>query len=290
MATAVASLPQQVSTDAEFRAWAQSISNAFAAFGWVKTADTGQVDLTTVVKPAAANTAAGYEVWRMADALQASAPVFLKIEYGTGSAVANPGFWATTGTASSGAGAVTGFTSSRRTCTSFGTTTAAVANSHYSGATDRMGISVYTGSTIGPHFSVERTKDSAGNNTAEGVVVSSMQAGGTSQEAVVQFAAPTGEQASSSSMWSFAGLGSGVSGLDIGLQPVFWYTPLKGLAGPKLAHVTYWNADIPVGTTFTTTLAGAAHTYISIGQPGGGNSFAARGTNNTSIGLAMRFE
>lgn len=97
------------SDTAGFRLWGKAISDAIAAQGWVKTADTGQVDWTAVTT-AAASTSYGYEIWRADDALAATHPVFLKLEYGTGSKSATPfsaQMWATVGMASNGSGALT---------------------------------------------------------------------------------------------------------------------------------------------------------------------------------------
>lgn len=94
------------SDTAGFRLWGKAISDAIAAQGWVKTADTGQIDWATVTT-SAASTSYGYEIWRAADTLAATYPIFLKLEYGTGaksSAPWCPQVWATVGMASNGAG------------------------------------------------------------------------------------------------------------------------------------------------------------------------------------------
>lgn len=93
------------SSDAEFRKWAQGIHDALAACGLVQTADTGQVNLATATVPAAG--AYTYEVWRFNDALQATKPIFLKVEYGSIS-TARPSVRLTVGSGSSGAGAING--------------------------------------------------------------------------------------------------------------------------------------------------------------------------------------
>ncbi len=98
-------------TDAAFRKWAQGIHDTFIAAGWVQTDDTGQVDLETVEAPGSDNdfrdTMAGYDVFRMDDALHATAPVFVKVEYGSGYSSTNVGMYLTVGKGSDGAGAIT---------------------------------------------------------------------------------------------------------------------------------------------------------------------------------------
>ena len=107
MATDQRNLPAHLSGDADFRTWAQGIAAQLAAVGLVKTGDTGQVDLTTAARPLA-NAFAGYEVYRFNDTLQATAPVFIKVEYGVGGTVTRPSLAMTVGTATNGAGVLGG--------------------------------------------------------------------------------------------------------------------------------------------------------------------------------------
>ena len=84
MATSVQSSTWTNADDARFRAWGSAISAGLAAVGLVKVAVTGAVNWGTVVRGTAiaAGTPWGFEVWRFADALQATHPVFIKVEYG----------------------------------------------------------------------------------------------------------------------------------------------------------------------------------------------------------------
>lgn len=94
-------------SDATFREWGLELQTKFLAAGLVQTADTGQINWVTVVRPGT-NAEGGYEVYRMNDALQGTAPVFLRIGYGTGSGTTTPRIQVTLGTGSDGAGAITG--------------------------------------------------------------------------------------------------------------------------------------------------------------------------------------
>lgn len=100
-------------TDAEFRAVSQFIANTMETGGIIKTSDTGQVNLTTMTFPGANNTAAGYEIRRFSDSLQATAPVFMKIEYARGGGANFFDIFLTLGTGSDGAGNITGIKYSR---------------------------------------------------------------------------------------------------------------------------------------------------------------------------------
>lgn len=104
--------------DANFRAWGLDYSDALTAVGLLKTADTGQIDWATVARPGT-NTAAGYEIRTFADALQSTAPVYIKFEYGTGASATRPQIWISIGSGSDGAGNLTGVYIDRRsTCDS----------------------------------------------------------------------------------------------------------------------------------------------------------------------------
>lgn len=109
---------QQISTnpfatsDALFRAWGLAHSNALASANpsrLTQTADTGQINWTTVTKPAA-QTKAGYEIWKMTDT--GLPDIYIKIEYGIGAPVAASTctIWVTIGTGTNGAGTLTGAT------------------------------------------------------------------------------------------------------------------------------------------------------------------------------------
>lgn len=98
----------QASTDVAFRTWGSGVSNLFTTCGLTKASDTGQIDWTTVTRPAP-GVIAGYEIWRLNDTFQASAPLFIKIEYGT-SPDGTPYGWSIVhfGEGSNGSGSLTG--------------------------------------------------------------------------------------------------------------------------------------------------------------------------------------
>lgn len=93
------------STDAQFRAVLSPVSAALLASGW--TLAYTNINWSTVLKPTTANTVAGKEIWAMGDALQATAPKFLQIEYGTGVDATTVRLMLGTGTGQS-AGTLTG--------------------------------------------------------------------------------------------------------------------------------------------------------------------------------------
>jgi hypothetical protein len=107
MTTATWSSGNAHGTDAEFRTWGSEFSAKLLAVGLTQTADTGQINWTTVTRPGV-NTDGGYEVWRFSDAAHATAPIFLKFHYGTGAAATTPRIRVEVGTASNGSGTLSG--------------------------------------------------------------------------------------------------------------------------------------------------------------------------------------
>src|SRR4051812_25718504 len=104
MAFDTRTLPAYLADDATFRTWAQGIHAQIVATGALtQTADTGQVNLTTATRPLA-NAFAGYEIFAFNDALQATAPLYLKVEYGVGATQDRPSLRVSAGSSTNGAG------------------------------------------------------------------------------------------------------------------------------------------------------------------------------------------
>jgi hypothetical protein len=82
MPTDIRNLPAFISDDATFRVWGSGLAAQIAAMGLVQTSDTGQINWATVTRPAI-GALAGYEMWRFNDALQATKPVFIRLDYGS---------------------------------------------------------------------------------------------------------------------------------------------------------------------------------------------------------------
>ena len=107
MTTATVTTVIDHTSDAGFRAWVAEFIAQLLAVGVVQTSDTGQINTATATRPGT-NTDGGYAVFRMNDTMQATAPVFFKVFFGTGSAATRPRIRVQTGTASNGTGTVSG--------------------------------------------------------------------------------------------------------------------------------------------------------------------------------------
>jgi hypothetical protein len=182
MSAYTANLESYLDTDARFRALCAFISDNLTAGGIVKTADTGQINLVTVNKPTASNTSAGYEIRRFDDALQATKPVFFKLEFGTAIMSANHthlGLWLTIGTGSDGAGNITGTLFARtqiHSGSTLGTNSADSTNlrTHYlSAATNRFSFFLHNSATNTMRYALglERSKDAANADTNAGLIL-----------------------------------------------------------------------------------------------------------------------
>lgn len=70
-------------TDAGFRIWAKAWHDAMIALGCAQ--EYSNIDFTTVAMPTVTNTLAGGRVYTFGDTLQATDPIFIKLEWGRGS-------------------------------------------------------------------------------------------------------------------------------------------------------------------------------------------------------------
>jgi hypothetical protein len=170
------------STLANFKSWAQFLSNALAAGGWVLQGDSGQVNWSTIGTPPVGG-AFVYEVWKSADALTSACPITLKIEYGCNAAANGPAIAYTVGTngtdgaggmqAPHGARCVVGFYSSEDS-------TSVQYPCYVSADTGRFSFVMFDDGVIGfPHayycanFSLSRSVDHTGVATGDYVFVCS---------------------------------------------------------------------------------------------------------------------
>lgn len=282
---ATTTLINTVTTDAAFRTWGLAYNAKLAAAGLVQTADTGQINWTTVTAAVGANTVQGYEIWRFADALQATAPIFIKIEYGSGAAAANGSFWIQLGSGSNGTGGLTGVVSTRQQvqCTA----TATAITHYWSGDTNRFCVAASGASNATSSlFSIERTVDTAGVVTAEGALLIYHGTTAWGQQAWNQITGPY------TATWETT-LGTmgpavgpfGTFGIQLAIYPIFH---TKGIfLNPGLNIYAYENLTIAVNSTIAFTVYGATHTFMTLGTTGF-STFARGGFSTPSV--MMRYE
>lgn len=174
MATFTDNLAISHTSDADFRAWGSNMSGAFDAMvKFPKAADSGQINWATVTRPGV-NTAAGYEIRYLNDSLNATAPLFVKIEYGTDNIATRPTIWITVGKGSNGAGTITGILLNRFKCTqSADPNTTSPWPSYFCCVDGFIGMLYRSGACLYGlmSFIIQRTVDDTGTPNADGIAI-----------------------------------------------------------------------------------------------------------------------
>lgn len=282
MATQILSLTPTNATDSDFRGWGKPISDALTAFQLTKTADTGQIDWTTVLKPAAINTYQGYEIRKFTDSLQ---PVFFKIEYGSGGSINFPSLRFSFGTSSDGAGAVIA-------PVNVTAITNLVANSntnntpqscYLSGNSNRFGLGLFVSSSAGFYICAGRSKNQInGSDTSEALLIS--RTAGNAGILNYYFNFTTSPVAEPSGIVTPTTGGSGADGTNINIYPNYFFrggTPIVGLNS-----VGIFNNDFQGTNPVPLTLLGTTRNYYFLGGISPQlNSVARGGIGGTGIGM-----
>lgn len=253
------------SSDALFRAWAQFIHDTLITTGgWIDPGDTGQVNLATMTATVVTNTKVGYRIYRMADALQATSPVFMRIDYGCGSS-SSPGIWITIGTGSDGAGTITTIRfnggSVAAPTVSSGANSATASNSYGSAATNRVQVALFVQSTAREIvFSIERSKDAAGADSGDGLIF--MYNNGTSDVNGANYiilGSPTQPPTETGLHYILSGNNPSSFGSDVGIGiPI----PISGISKqPGYGMTISRSSDFVAETTYTMSLYGNTITY-----------------------------
>lgn len=275
-------------SDAEFRLWGSELNTKLAAVGLVQTADTGQINWVTVVR-AGVNSEAGYEIWRMNDTLQGTAPVFLRIGYGTATAVNNPRIQITLGTGSDGAGVITGtaLTIAQNINGSAGQTTETARQSYLCVVDGFIGLNWKTGAGASEaFFAFCRTVNSNGTPSATGGMVvwgSGTTAAVTATQAL-RFAATAqafvAKTSLADSMLGFspqAPVGTLV-GADNQAMLAWTITPQ---VAPLVGVCGVLSSEVTTGNTFLAALVGSTlRTYIGLTTVAGAFGPSSAGSNN----------
>lgn len=268
-------------SNAGFQAWANTLHLGIIAAGLVNTSDTGQVNLTSAARPGI-NTWAGYKIYRFDDTMQGTAPVFLKLEYGTGSGAARPALRATIGSATDGAGTLSGATllsnlainQSAQDLTSTVTPyiTRICAVDGYFGMAFGLG-STGTGSPLNALLTLGRTVDSSGAPNGDGLHVCARPttATGALSYRTLQYATGNAySMTSGSSSFIAGGLSSSLVG---GAAQVFKHYAALPRVRPIPWLLTVLSSEFGNNTQFEATVVGAVQrNYVSLGSDGFGSS------------------
>jgi hypothetical protein len=284
MATATTSTLFRNNSDAEFRAWGSWFSDRFVAFGWVEAFSlfgTG-TNWTDVTAPNAANQARVTKVFRMDDAAQATAPLFLKLEFGSGGVATTPGIRIRFGTGHDGSGNITGelYDSS----VNFLAPGAVNVNSmtHYaSGDNGSFRIQMASSGTSWLNtnawmFSIERRKNGAGANQDTGFLYLSKNGSSMRSQG---FLASAAHPLITSALHFPCILSSVPNATFDSKTGVYPHLFCMGPVEMGINVVGCILASNPVGTQFTCAVLGATRNYIALQDTGltallGGSSIA----------------
>lgn len=294
MTIATTNTPSDQSSDAAFRIWIAEVITQLLAVGLTQTADTGQINTTTVTRPAVTNTSGGYVIFRFNDAAQATAPVFFKLEFGSGNpAPASPTMWITVGGGSNGSGTLTGLVMTRVSVCVNSTgpnniATPVVSRFCYNTTAGFLGMvwkinSIFLASNRSAGgFFIYRSADSTGVVTTESVhlITNSSVAGATNAISFMQVISYLNSTVYNTGTWPTGqwgtwplGLAASLFSTQASVGPVFQFTPVPGIT-PWAALAL--NSEFPIGNTTVTALVGATtHTFLSVGSPFGNSTQTA---------------
>jgi hypothetical protein len=281
-------------TAAGFTSWAGLINPFMIAAGWVQTTDTGQVNWSSLVLPGPNGYV--YEIFKSNDVLSSTFPIYVKFEYygPYNSSYYNGTVYLTVGTGTNGAGTLTGSTGRMVPVATANVNSALAASNNlddlmfYGSSGSNFSMLLWrtnsTGITQPVYFSVERSKDNNGNDTASYALVVAAGYGSTYQYTVwapgigyVYGSEPNGNWIILLSRNTTTGYGS-----NVGLSPIY---PWVGKAdNPGINTVQGWNGDFTEGAIAQLSLYGTTHSYFM--TAGGGMQGIARQFLNTT-GAAM---
>ena len=315
MTTSTTTTPIDQTSDAAFRTWVAEIITQLAAVGLTQTADTGQINTSTVTR-AASSTAAGYTIWRFSDTLQSTSPIFLKLEFGSWSGGNTyPQMWVSISTGTNGAGTLNnlaGATPLRFLCTS-GNAPLSTTISYpsyfccdqstigYVGMSWKIGgsVSYYNASSYGG-FHLGRSNDSTGASTGSAVFLLTnsvsttitvngyMQCYSYTTTAIYPALSALGGY-SAYRYWAIYPFAPTVTltGGAVQVMPGMMMTPsIQFTQCIGLCSAT----EIPPGSTFSSALIGStARTYIQCGSPPGIDT-AIQAYTSAQVGMFMLWQ
>lgn len=291
MTTASWSTVLDHSSDAGFRAWGSELNTKFASVGLVQTADTGQINWTTVTRPGT-STLAGYEIWRLS-----GSALFFKIQYGTGTAAAAPRIDMTIGTGSNGSGTLTGQTNSTISVSKVSSTPGSTVTAYQSwlcATASFFGLAwkntaAGAGSNMA-YFGVGLTVDATGTPSNVGYYINSLNGNTTTARLQTVRTLATAQTRNSGSSYCVFPGNPTVSSDGVNNQVYLHWLDTPSVQ-PALYTATVVASELTAGNTVSLTLVGSTpHTYISAGFSTASTTFDANGTTSPPMTAIMLWE
>lgn len=302
MATRTLAQIPDISTDVtnvDIQNCATFVENVLVTDGtWTRETATGETAPGSLTRPTAANTKQGFRVYAMADSLQATRPVFMRVDYGSGAAAAQFGIWLTIGTTHDGAGGIGGNGILTPIQVQGNTSNNATSTTSY-GSADKnrvsitMFINITGGTNIGQYsWGVERTKDSNGLDTIDGLIVMTAQGAGgllLNKSQIVDLANSTQPPVDTGLSIVLAAQNPSTFSSNVGVSLVI---PFKGNAQqPGTNWAVVRSGDFSNGAQFALTVYGSSRTYQHLGNVATISlNLGTAGTSGNLERLCMRFD
>lgn len=285
-------------TDAEFRTLHQAIDTAIQAVGLAPEADTGQINFTTVTRPVAASTSAGFRIYKLGN-------FFIRLDFCTGSTTSIPGWRWRFGTATDGAGTILGTNQSPLIDHSCGTTASTATHNHRicsDGSTFLvLALNITRASNDNALISIERSRNSSGvaNNNylnvcnVSGTLAAANRASnanayiisGTST--IAPLTRSIGVYPIETTNSSSTALTSGIATSIVPTHPTYFPDGVGGFfQAPGIATLNYYGADYTTLVNQTISVYGTNRTYLPLGS---NMAFQFR-SGNTGLNTLMIWE
>lgn len=288
-----------IDTDARLReAWG-GISEMLTALGLVKTADTGQADMTTITGPISISTFPAYEIRTWTDSV---GTLFMKWEYGVATATNRPQYRITIGTGSNGAGTITGVIFNQLLFGDSATAGATYVQSiHYACRKDTMISIAFTHQLKAAFptmiFMFDRKRDFVtGVPNADGAFALYSNSGWSGS--CFNLAPPYAATVVSKNSWTFApgvynttNSGMALEAITMDIFPIFGSYP-DAVIQPVGVMTWTGESSATIGTVFSVDVYGQTRTYMAIasGTAGKNPGYNNAVTGNVSNVIAMIWE
>ncbi|VVC05616.1 Uncharacterised protein [uncultured archaeon] len=163
MSLVIKNLPCSNSSITYFVEWASSISQQLSAAGWTQTADTGQVNWSTISSVPGSNTYV-YEIWQPNDGLT---NFYFKIEYGSSYWSSVPALRLSVSDSTTGTGVLNGNVTSlfETVCQNNMPTSTLPLPCYFSYENGRFNCMLWSGITAETVFGIERSRTTSGTYT-----------------------------------------------------------------------------------------------------------------------------
>lgn len=273
-------------TDSSAREWASGVKALFLAAGLTQTTDTGQADPATIVSTTGANYLYGYNIFKFDDALQASMPIFIKVQYMTNSNGTAGQIEFSVGQGTNGAGALSGaiFGPYSNSYAFLSPQTGLTSYASYGDGTFAcvLGYGAYSGLTYNNHMGsliVDRARNSAGDSIGNGFLCELSTSASTNPVSrPIYSAASLGPSYIPASMPN----GNATTSSEGANVNVFRHYAMTPGVHPSLGSLTYFSSDFGALTPVTVPILGEDHTYLPMG-----NALNYWSANGSSIHCGM---